>query len=101
MEGMLYATVMHPPVMGSTVKSLDNKEALAVKGVKGTETIPTYKPPANMQAVGGVAVLADSTWAAMQGRKKLKGEWEESARKGFYSGRYRREVEGTARATGM
>jgi len=31
MEGMLYATVMHPPVMGSTVKSLDNKETLAVK----------------------------------------------------------------------
>src|SRR6202048_1104601 len=34
MEGMLYASVMHPPVMGSTVKSIDNKEALAVSGVK-------------------------------------------------------------------
>jgi len=54
--------VMHPPVMGSTVKSIDNKEALAVSGVKGTETIPTFKPPVNMQALGGVAVLADSTW---------------------------------------
>jgi len=96
----LYATVMHPPVMGSTVKSLDNKETLAVKGVKGTETIPTYKPPVNMQALGGVAVLADSTWAAMQGRKKLKVEWEESAHKVFNSGPYRKELEETARKPG-
>src|SRR5712672_486803 len=100
MEGMLYATVMHPPVMGSTVKSVDNKEALAVKGVKGMETIPTYKPPVNMQALGGVAVLADSTWAAMQGRKKLRVEWEESAHKVFNSGSYRKELEETARKPG-
>src|SRR3981189_1220647 len=100
MEGMLYARVMHPPVMGSTVKSLDNKETLAVKGVKGTETIPTYKPPVNMQALGGVAVLADSTWAAMRGRKKLKVEWEESAHKVFNSGPYRKELEETARKPG-
>jgi len=62
MEGMLYATVMHPPVMGSTVKSVDSKETLAVSGVKGTETIPTFKPPVNMQGLSGVAVLADSKW---------------------------------------
>src|SRR5260370_5885273 len=100
MDGMLYATVMHPPVMGSTVKSVDNKEALAVSGVKGTETIPTFKPPVNMQALGGVAVLADSTLAAMQGRKKLKVEWEESAHKVFNSCPYRKEVEETARKPG-
>src|SRR6202049_3340051 len=100
MEGMLYATVMHPPVMGSTVKSVDNKETLAVSGVKGTETIPTFKPPVNMQALGGVAVLADSTWAAMQGRKKLKVEWDKSAHKVFNSGPYRKELEETARKPG-
>src|SRR5712664_2688119 len=100
MDGMLYATVMHPPVMGSTVKSVDNKEALAVSGVKGTETIPTFKPPVNMQALGGVTVLADSTWAAMQGRKKLKVEWEESANKVFNSRPYRKELEETARKPG-
>src|SRR5258706_8037579 len=100
MEGMLYATVMHPPVMGSTVKSVDDKETLAVNGVKKTETIPTYKPPVNMQALGGVAVLADSTWAAMQGRKKLKVAWEESAHKVFNSGPYRKELEETARKPG-
>src|SRR6202047_2446006 len=99
-EGMLYATVMHPPVMGSTVKSVDNKETLAISGVKGTETIPTFKPTVKMQALGGVAVLADSTWAAMQGRKKLKGQWEESAHKVFNSGPYRKELEETSRKPG-
>jgi isoquinoline 1-oxidoreductase beta subunit len=86
--------------MGSTVKSVDDKEARAVTGVKGTETIPTFKPPVNMQALGGVAVLADSTWAAMQGRKKLKVQWEESAHKVFNSGPYRKELEETARKPG-
>src|SRR3984893_1773290 len=100
MEGMLYATVMHPPVMGSTVKSVDNKENLAISGAKATERIPTCKPPVNLQALGGVAVVADSTWAAMQGRKKLKVEWDESAHKIFNSGPYRKELEETARKPG-
>ncbi len=100
MEGMLYASVMHPPVMGSTVKSVDNKQALAVRGVARTETIPTFKPPVNMQALGGVAVLADNTWSAMQGRKKLKVEWDESTHKVFNSGPYRKELEETARKPG-
>src|SRR5260370_42023561 len=53
-----------------------------------------------MEALGGVAVLADSTWAAMQGRKKLKVEWDESAHKIFNSGPYRKELEETARKPG-
>ncbi len=78
MEGMLYASVAHPPVFGSAVKSVDDKAALSVAGVKQTEMIDAFKPPVGFQALGGVAVLADNTWAAMQGRKKLKIEWEKS-----------------------
>src|SRR5256885_474681 len=97
---MLYASVMHPPVMGSTVKSVDDKAALAVSGVKQTAVIDTFKPPVNMQALGGVAVLADSTWAAMQGKRKLKVDWEESGHKVFTSDAYRKELEETARKPG-
>jgi isoquinoline 1-oxidoreductase beta subunit len=100
MDGMLYASVLHPPVLGSTVKSVDDKAALAVSGVKQTATIDTFKPPVLFQALGGVAVLADNTWAAMQGRKKLKVEWEESAHRAFNSGPYRKELEETARKPG-
>src|SRR6201984_172976 len=94
------ASVLHPPVLGSTVKSMDDKAALAISGVKQTATIDTFKPPVLMQALGGVAVLADNTWAAMQGRKKLKIEWEESSNKVFNSGPYRKELEETARKPG-
>jgi isoquinoline 1-oxidoreductase beta subunit len=100
MDGMLYASVMHPPVLGSTVKSLDDKAALAVPGVKQTATIDTFKPPVLFQALGGVAVLADSTWAAMQGKRQLKVDWEESSHRVFNSAAYRKELEETARKPG-
>ena len=74
MEGMLYANIAHPPVFGGAMKSVDDKAALGVAGVKQVETIDAFKPPIGFQAHGGVAVLADNTWAAMQGRMKLKIE---------------------------
>ena len=100
MDGMLYASVMHPPVLGSKVKSINDQAALAVSGVKQTATIDTYKPPVLFQALGGVAVLADNTWAAMQGRKKLQVEWEVSPHGAYDSGPYRKELEQTARKAG-
>src|SRR6516164_6498530 len=100
MEGMLYASVLHPPVLGSTVRSVDDKAALATAGVKQTATIDTFKPPVLYQALGGVAVLADNTWAAMQGRKKLKVEWEESSHRVFNSGAYRKELQETVQKPG-
>src|SRR5436853_294817 len=100
MAGMLYASVLHPPVLGSAVKSVDDKAALLVGGVKQTATIPTFKPPVLYQALGGVAVLADNTWAAMQGRKKLQVEWEESSHRVFNSGAYRKQLQETAQKPG-
>ena len=78
MDGMLYASVAHPPVFGSTVKAMDDKAVLSVPGVKQTALIEGFKPPVGYQSLGGVAVLADNTWAAMQGKKKLKIEWEKA-----------------------
>ena len=49
MDGMLYASVAHPPVFGSTVKTFDDKAALAVAGVKQTATID------GIQAAGGIS----------------------------------------------
>jgi isoquinoline 1-oxidoreductase beta subunit len=99
-EGMLYASVAHPPVFGSSVKSVDDKAALGVTGVKKTETIDAFKPPIGFQALGGVAVLADNTWAAMQGRKKLKIEWEKSPHSVWNSDAYKKELQDTARKAG-
>ena len=97
MEGMLYASVVHPPVYGSSVKSVDDAAALKVAGVKQTAVLDTFKPPVTMQALGGVAVLADSTYAAFQGKKKLKVEWEKSEHSVWTSDAYRKELEATSR----
>src|ERR1700674_2056501 len=100
MEGMLYASVAHPPVFGSSVKSVDDKAALSVAGVKQTATIEAFKPPIGFQALGGVAVLADNTWAAMQGKNKLKIEWEKSPHSAWNSDAYKKELQETARKPG-
>src|SRR3981189_741719 len=100
MEGMLYASVAHPPVFGSAVKAVEDKAALSVSGVKQTATIDAFKPPIGFQALGGVAVLADNTWAAMQGKKKLKIEWEKSPHAAWNSDAYKKELQETARKPG-
>lgn len=74
--GMVYASILRSPVLGGKLKSVDDKEARAVKGVQQTVPIEPFKPPVGFQPLGGIAVIADNTWSAMQGRKKLKPEWE-------------------------
>jgi isoquinoline 1-oxidoreductase beta subunit len=84
-DGMVYASVEHPPVVGGTVKSLDDKAALAVKGVAQTVTIDAPKPPLLFQSLGGVAVIGNSTWSTMQGRKQLKVEWNDGPHASYTS----------------
>ncbi|MDQ1474206.1 MAG: isoquinoline 1-oxidoreductase subunit beta [Bryobacterales bacterium] len=98
--GMLYASVERPPVMGGKVQSFDDKEALKVRGVKQTASIQPFKPPYTFQPLGGVAVIADSTWAAFQGRKKLKVEWNNGPNASHDSDLYKKELLETARKPG-
>src|SRR5207244_3426301 len=99
-DGMVYASIERPPVMGGKVQSFDDKQALQVKGVKQTLTIDPFKPPYTFQPLGGVAVIAGSTWAAFQGRKKLKVEWENGANASYDSDQYKKELLATARKPG-
>ncbi|HEY1481322.1 MAG TPA: molybdopterin cofactor-binding domain-containing protein [Candidatus Acidoferrum sp.] len=101
MDGMLYASIAHPPVFGSAVKNVDDSAALKVSGVKQTATLECFKPPIGYQALGGVAVIADNTWAAFQGKKKLKVEWTKSEHSVWNSDPYRKELEDTARKPGQ
>ncbi|KUJ50039.1 xanthine dehydrogenase family protein molybdopterin-binding subunit [Chryseobacterium sp. JAH] len=73
--GMLFASVERNPKIMGTVKSFDDTETLKIKGVK-----EVFKIRAKVHNVWreGVAVVADSTWSALQGRKHLKVEWDES-----------------------
>jgi isoquinoline 1-oxidoreductase beta subunit len=87
--GMVYASIERAPVLGGKLKSVDDSAALKVAGVKQTVVIDSAKPPYGFQALGGVAVIAENTWAASQGRKKLKIEWESGPHAVFATDTYK------------
>ena len=74
LPGMLYAVVERNPRFIGKVKSFDDSQAMKVAGVKKVfkVTMPVFASTRE-----GVAVVADNTWAAMQGRKALKVEWDD------------------------
>jgi isoquinoline 1-oxidoreductase subunit beta len=96
-DGMVYASIEHPPVIGGKVKSYDDQEALKVSGVRQTISIDPFKPPPAFQPLGGVAVIADNTWAAFQGRKKLNIVWDNGPNETYDSAQYKKELQDTAR----
>ncbi len=71
---MVYAVVARCPVFGGKVKSFDAAEAKAMKGVL---EIFEIEPAAEAHSLGGVAVVAETTYIAMQARNKLKIQWNE------------------------
>ncbi|HEY0652551.1 MAG TPA: xanthine dehydrogenase family protein molybdopterin-binding subunit [Chryseosolibacter sp.] len=75
LPGMLYAVVERNPRFLGKVKSFDDTAAKAVPGVKHV-----LKTQMNVfsHKREGVAVVADSIWSALQGRKALKVEWDDS-----------------------
>ena len=64
-EGLLTAVVERSPTFGGKVASFDATAALRVPGVRKVVEVPS-----------GIAVVADHTWAALQGREALTVEWE-------------------------
>jgi len=71
--GMLFAVLARAPTYSGTVRSFDASRALATPGVKHVVEIEPLDNPAFM--FGGVAVVADSTWAALKGREALHVDW--------------------------
>ena len=95
-DGMVYASVERPPVIGGKVKSFDDKEALKVAGVLQTVPIDPFQPPPAFQPLGGIAVIADNTWAAFQGRKKLNIAWDNGPNETYNSDAYKNELRETS-----
>lgn len=75
-DNMLYAVVARPPVYGAKVASVDSSDTLKVPGVVEVRQIAGTRQPGAFEPLGGVAVLAENTWAAIQGRNVLKIEWD-------------------------
>ena len=52
LDGMVYASIEHPPVFGGKIKTLDDQDALKVAGVQKTVRVDPFKPPAARPALG-------------------------------------------------
>lgn len=72
--GMKYAVIARPNEFGGQVQSVDDSAAMKVPGVRKV-----------FQTGSGVAVVADSTWAAIKGRDELKVQWSKGADSAFDS----------------
>jgi isoquinoline 1-oxidoreductase beta subunit len=86
--GMLYAQVLRAPASEARPARVDDAAARAVRGVRDVIPIST-----------GVAVVADSTWAAMKGREVLKVEWDRG--RAFDSAEHWRRLEAAGREPGV
>jgi len=74
LPNMKFAAVQRCPVTFGTVKSFDKTEALKIIGVIDVIEIPKISRP--FGTLGGVAVIAENTWAAFKGKNALKVEWD-------------------------
>ena len=97
MPGMLYASIERSPVLGGKLKRYDDQEAKKVAGVKQVVALPDFTPPHGFKPLGGVAVIANNTWAAMKGREKLTVEWEPSDNASYDSAAYKQSLLDTVR----
>ncbi|WP_288101184.1 xanthine dehydrogenase family protein molybdopterin-binding subunit [Pseudomonas sp.] len=92
-DGMLFATIARPAVYGGKVKTFDASAAMKVPGVLKVVQIESRPLPSEFQPLGGVAVVASNTWAAIKGREALKIEWDDGANASYDSIAYRKELE--------
>jgi len=99
---MRYAVIARAPVLNARVKSFDDTKAREIEGVLDVFTIEGPEPgEPYVILASGVAVVATSTWAAMQGSAALGIEWEESPNASDSSDRFWRENEEMLKGDGQ
>jgi isoquinoline 1-oxidoreductase beta subunit len=92
--GMLYAVIARCPHFGGKLAAFDDKDAKAMPGVQAVFAVAPLGRPLN--TAGGVAVVADSTWSAIQARKALKITWDKGPDGDETSAGLRKQIEQAA-----
>jgi isoquinoline 1-oxidoreductase beta subunit len=88
--GMLHASLERPPWQGAKVKRMQEEKARAVTGVRAV-----------IKTSHGIAVAADTTWAAIKGRTALAVEWDDPPKDAFDSDVHLKRLETASRETGF
>lgn len=78
LPGMKFAVMAMPAVPGATIVRFNADAARAVAGVRDVIQLPA-----------GIAIVADSTWAAMKGRAALAVVWNEGKNATFDSAAFK------------
>ncbi|MEL6677148.1 MAG: molybdopterin cofactor-binding domain-containing protein [Pseudomonadota bacterium] len=100
LPGMKVAVIARPPVVGGTARSFDAADALAVPGVVAVRELPYSNIPAKFAPLGGIAVIADTTYAALRGRELLTIDWEGGPHAGYNTEAFMAEMVATAAEPG-
>src|SRR4029077_12661202 len=100
LPGMKFAVVARPPVVGGVVASYGATEAMKVPGVVKLVEIKPTPAPAKFAPLGGIAIIADTTWAAIKARDALKITWNDGPNGSYDSAAYRTFLEQQVRKPG-
>ncbi|WOH83053.1 molybdopterin cofactor-binding domain-containing protein [Bradyrhizobium sp. BEA-2-5] len=101
LPGMKYAVIARPPVTGGKLKSFDDSAAKKVPGVEKVMQVRGWPWPSKFQPLGGVAVIARNTGAAIKGRDALKLVWDDGPNGKYDSVAYRASLEEASRKPGL
>lgn len=90
LPNMKVVAIARCPVTFGTVKSFDKTAAMKIKGVENVIEIPKIDKP--FGPLGGVAVIATTTWAAFKGKEALEIQWDYGKNEGYDSEKYMAEL---------
>lgn len=99
-DGMLHAVIARPPVYGGKVAAFDATAAEKLPGVVRIVPLPAAPIPSGFQPLGGIAVVADTTWTAIKARRLLKIQWDDGPNASYDSTAYRAQLEAVAKRPG-
>jgi isoquinoline 1-oxidoreductase beta subunit len=98
LPGMRVAVIARPPVPGGVALHHDASGASAVPGVVRIVELPPPTGAPGVQPLGGIAVVAETTWAAIRGRAALRITWRGGPNADQDSAAYRERLLATVRA---
>lgn len=101
LPGMKFAVMARPAVTGGKVKSFDAAAVLKVPGVEAVHQIDGFTAfPHKFLPLGGIAIVANSTYAALRGREALLIEWDDGPNATYDSVAFEKELAATAAKPG-